>query len=101
MAETARFVLIDGEMLIKEQQLSQRAHLPLSIERGLVHLPQRVGFNPIDFGRDPCYLVLEFRRHLPSETWHSGPRGRHFTGRWSSSGKNQDGNCEKPYQRRR
>jgi hypothetical protein len=63
MAETACFVLIDGEMLIEEHQLSQGMDLSLTIKSGLVHLPERVGLNAVDLGRDPDNVIVETRGH--------------------------------------
>jgi hypothetical protein len=65
MAETARFVLVDGEMFIKEEQLPQRVELSLPIERGLVHPPQRVRFNSIDLSDNASNVVVKSGRHLP------------------------------------
>jgi hypothetical protein len=64
MAETARFVLIDGEMLIEEHQLPQGMDLPTTIESGLVHLAECVGLDAIDLSDHPGNVLVERRGHL-------------------------------------
>src|ERR1700674_637538 len=68
MAETACFVLIDGEMLIEEHQLSQGMDLSLTIKSGLVHLAQCVGLNAVDLGHDPGNVIVETRGHLTGKS---------------------------------
>jgi hypothetical protein len=68
MAETARFVLIDREMLIENQQLPQGVDLSLAVEAGAVHLAESVGFNPIDVSNDLGYILIEGVRHPAGET---------------------------------
>ena len=67
MAKTARLVLIDREMFIKQQQLSESADLPLAIERSVFHLTQSVGFNPINFCNDPRHILIERCGYLTLE----------------------------------
>jgi len=67
MAETACFILIDGEMLIEEHQLSQRMDLSLTIERGLVHLEECVGLNAVDVSDDLGNLLLETCGHATAK----------------------------------
>jgi hypothetical protein len=65
MTKAARLVLIDREMLVKEQQLAESADLALAIERGLIDLAESVVFYPIKVGNDAGDLPIEIRRHLP------------------------------------
>jgi hypothetical protein len=65
MAEATCLVLIDGQMLVKQQQLAERSYLALSIERSLVHLAEHISLNPVE----ALYNILNF----PIE------RGRHLT----------------------
>jgi hypothetical protein len=67
MAKTASLVLIDREMLIEEQQLPERADLPLAVERGMFDLAESIGLNSIDVGNDPRHILVEGRRHLTAE----------------------------------
>jgi hypothetical protein len=67
MAETAGFILIDGEMLIEEHQLSQGMDLSLTIKRGLVHLAERVGLNAIEVSHDLGNVIVETRGHLTAK----------------------------------
>jgi hypothetical protein len=59
MAETARFVLIDGEMFIEEQQFPEEADLALPIERCATDLAESVGFNAIDLRYDSRHILIE------------------------------------------
>jgi len=63
MAETAGLVLMDGEMFIKEEQLSQHANLSLAIERVVFYLAERVCLNPVNFGLDSRHLPIKRGRH--------------------------------------
>ncbi len=64
MAEAAGFVLIDGEMLVEQQQFPQRMNLALRVERGLIHLSQGVGLDCVDLINDPSDILVETWRHL-------------------------------------
>ena len=68
MAETAGFILIDGEMLIEEHQLPQGMDLSLTIKSGLVHLEERVGLDAIDLGHDPGNVLIETWGHLTAKS---------------------------------
>jgi hypothetical protein len=63
MAETASFVLINGEVFIEEQELSQGADLPLTIQRSGFGVVESVCFNPVKFCDDSCYLLIKGGRH--------------------------------------
>jgi len=67
MAETACFILIDGEMLIEKHQLPQGMDLSLTIKSGLFHLAECVGFNAIDLSDHPGNILVETRRHLAAK----------------------------------
>jgi hypothetical protein len=67
MAETAGFILIDGEMLIEQHQLPQGMDLSLMIKGGLVHLAECVGFNAIDLSDDLGNVLVEARGHLTAK----------------------------------
>jgi hypothetical protein len=68
MAETACFVLIDGEMLIEKHQLPQGMDLALTIKSGLVHLPERACLNPVDLGHDLGNVRVKTRGHLTGKS---------------------------------
>jgi len=67
MAETACFILIDGEMLIEKHQLAQSVDLPLTIKSGLVHLEECIGFNAIDLSDHPGNVLIETWGHLTAK----------------------------------
>jgi hypothetical protein len=67
MAETAGFILIDGEMLIEEHQLPQRMDLSLTIKGGLVHLAERIGLNAIDLSLDLGNILVKTWGHLTAK----------------------------------
>jgi hypothetical protein len=67
MAETACFILIDGEMLIEEHQLPQSMDLSLTIKSGLVHLAERVGLNAIDVSHHLGNILVETWGHLTAK----------------------------------
>jgi hypothetical protein len=67
MTEAACFVLIDREMFIEEQQLPQGADLSLAIERGVFHLAESVGLNPINVGNNPRHILIERGRHAANK----------------------------------
>ena len=54
-------------MLIEQHQLPQCVDLSLTIKRGLVHLPERVGFNPIKVSNDCGNILVETWGHLSSK----------------------------------
>jgi hypothetical protein len=88
MAETAGFVLIDGEALIEEEQLAEGVDLSLAIERGAVHLAESVGLNAIEVGNDFGHVLIEGGGHLTGEVAGgfclagSGCTSLRFTDRW-------------------
>jgi hypothetical protein len=63
MAEAACLVLVDRQVLVKQQQLPERSDLPLSIQRGLIHLAERVGLNPVEVCYDSLHLAVKRGRH--------------------------------------
>ena len=78
VAETACLVLVDGKMLVEEQQLAQGTDLSLAIQRCLTHLGKCVGLDPIEVSDNPCNVLVEGGRHLPGTiiSRRVGCRGR-------------------------
>src|SRR5713101_5668610 len=72
MAETAGFILIDGEMFVEEHQLPQGMDLSLAIKSSLVHLAECVGLDAIDLGDHPGNVLVETWRHLTAHVVSSG-----------------------------
>jgi hypothetical protein len=65
VTEAARLVVTDGKMLVKQQQPTECAHLALAIERGAIHIEQRVRLAGFDFRNDLNDPTIEVARHLP------------------------------------
>jgi len=66
---------MDRQTLIKEQQLSERTNLSLAIERGAVHLTERVILDAINFGDDAGHFPVEVGRHPSVEIFARACRG--------------------------